>query len=58
MITIQNKNQKEIDQIIAACLSDMDKIKGAIDEHGLPLRVDNYSGANVWTFNDKTTLKI
>ncbi len=54
----RNCKQKEIDQIIAACLSDMEKIKSAIAEHGLPLRVDNLSGENVWIFDDKTTLRV
>ena len=53
-----NRHQKEIDAIIAAYINDKEKLKGAIEAHGLPLRVDNYSGVNVWTFDDKTTLQV
>ncbi len=57
MTYVPNRHQKEIDLIIAAYINDKEKIKNAIAAHGLPLRMDNYSGVNVWTFDDKTTLK-
>ena len=39
-------------------LRDIEKIEEALDDHGLPLRVDNYGGSDVWTYDDKTTLKV
>ena len=57
MTNIQNRLQQEIDLVIAAYLNDREKIKSSIEAHGLPIRMDNFGSGNVWTFDDKTTLK-
>ncbi len=53
-----SRHQQEADKTVEATLRDIDKIEEALDEHGLPLRVDNYGGSDVWTFDDKTTIKV
>ena len=53
-----SRHQQEADKTVEATLRDIEKIQEAVDEHGLPLRVDNYGGSDVWTFDDKHTIKI
>ncbi len=53
-----SRHQQEADKTVEATLRDLEKIEEVLDEHGLPLRVDNYGGSDVWTFDDKTTMKV
>ena len=39
-----SRHQQEADKTVEATLRDLEKIEEALDEHGLPLRVDNYGG--------------
>ncbi len=54
----ESRHQQEADKTVEATLRDMEKINEAIDERGLPLRIDNYGGSDVWTFEDKSTMKV
>ena len=55
-----SRHQQEADKTVEATLRDIDKIEAALDEHGLPLRVDSYGdgNTNTWTFDDNTKIEI
>ncbi len=47
-----SRHQEEADKTVEAVKQNLDKLDAALDEHGTPLRVDNYGGKNVWKYDN------